>query len=348
MKYDIQINSNGLLNNFDLLRFLLASIVFLVHSSNLSAVNELKILESLSSSFAVKSFFVVSGFLIFMSYENSSSSHRYFIKRLRRIYPAYFTVVILSSLVGFFFSTLPIREYFCLDLIKYLVFNLIFLNFLHPNLPGLFEHNTLSAVNGALWTLKIEVMFYISVPLIVLLFNKLNRLFVLATIYISSFVYSFCMIKLAEAHGGGIFIELQRQLPGQLMYFLVGAAGYYYYEYFRTYSKVLLGFAVICFIIKPLLPWLVIEPVVLGILVLFLALALPYLGNFTKYGDFSYGIYIVHFPVLQVLIAYNLFDAAPVLAIIFAAFSVLLLSFLLWNLVEKPFLQKSSHYLTNS
>ena len=58
MKYVIQNNSNRLLNNFDLLRFFLASVVFLVHSSNLSAVNELKLLENLSSLFAVKSFFV--------------------------------------------------------------------------------------------------------------------------------------------------------------------------------------------------------------------------------------------------------------------------------------------------
>ena len=335
-------------NNFDLLRFIFASIVLLVHASVLSNSTELiSNLNMLSADIAVKSFFVISGFLIFMSYENSSSSYSYFIKRLRRIYPAYVTVIILFALIGFFLSRLTIREYFCLDLIKYLGFNLIFLNFIHPNLPGLFEHNTLSAVNGALWTLKIEVMFYISVPLIVLFFKKLNRLFVLATIYLSSFVYSFCMLKLAEAHGGGIFIELQRQLPGQLMYFVVGAAGYYYYDYFRAYSKALVGFAFICFIIRPLLPWLAIEPIVLGVLVLFLALALPYLGNFAKYGDFSYGVYILHFPVLQIFIAFHLFDVSPILALFFAASTVLLLAILLWNFVEKPFLQRSSHYLTS-
>ena len=74
MEYVVKNNSSMLLNNFNLLRFFLASLVFLVHSSNLSAVNELKVLENLSSSFAVKSFFVVSGFLIFMSYENSTST----------------------------------------------------------------------------------------------------------------------------------------------------------------------------------------------------------------------------------------------------------------------------------
>lgn len=338
--------NNLVRNNFDLLRFIFASIVMLVHALVLSNSTGLfSYLNLLSADIAVKSFFVISGFLIFMSYEKSSSTHSYFIKRIRRIYPAYFTVVILFSLIGGFLSTLPICEYFCLDLIKYLVFNLIFLNFIHPNLPGLFDQNTLSAVNGALWTLKIEVMFYIIVPVIVMLFKKLNRLFVLVALYILSFVYSFCMFKLAETHGGGIFIELQRQLPGQLIYFVVGAAGYYYYEYFIAHSKALMGLALVCLIIKPLLPWIAIEPLVFGILALFLALAFPYLGNFAKYGDFSYGIYIIHFPVLQIFVSYHLFDTSPVLALISAALVVLLLATLLWNFVEKPFLQKSSHYL---
>lgn len=47
-----------------------------------------------------------------------------------------------------------------MEVFKYVAANLVFLNFTHPNLPGLFESNSLQAINGALWTLKIEVMFY--------------------------------------------------------------------------------------------------------------------------------------------------------------------------------------------
>ena len=69
-------------NNFDLLRFLFAFIVLLVHAHVLSGADELSILSAvLSSEIAVKSFFVVSGFLIFMSYENSRSLRSYFENR---------------------------------------------------------------------------------------------------------------------------------------------------------------------------------------------------------------------------------------------------------------------------
>ena len=93
-------------NNFDLLRFLFAFVVLLVHAHVLSGADELSILsEVLSSEIAVRSFFVVSGFLIFMSYENSRSLRSYFEKRVRRIYPAYFSIVVICVGIGSVFST---------------------------------------------------------------------------------------------------------------------------------------------------------------------------------------------------------------------------------------------------
>ncbi len=158
-------------NNFDLLRAIFAIIVFIVHADVLSTNSNLHSLVSLlSSKLAVKSFFVVSGFLIFMSYQNSQNITSYFSKRIRRIYPAYLFVIIASVLLGAIFTMFSANEYWSITSLKYFLANLTFLNFLQPTLPGLFINNINPAVNGALWTLKIEVMFYIAVPLIVFLF----------------------------------------------------------------------------------------------------------------------------------------------------------------------------------
>ena len=62
-----------------------------------------------------------------------------------------------------------------------------FLNFAHPNLPAVFANNSMQAVNGALWTLKIEVLFYISVPLLVWLFRWTGRWRGVMLIYVISF-----------------------------------------------------------------------------------------------------------------------------------------------------------------
>ncbi|MFX9097300.1 acyltransferase family protein, partial [Acinetobacter baumannii] len=76
-------------NNFDLLRFGLASIVVLFHTSRLSQAASLSWMQHyFSATFAVEAFFTVSGFLIFMSYERSHSLLSYAKKRARRIFPA--------------------------------------------------------------------------------------------------------------------------------------------------------------------------------------------------------------------------------------------------------------------
>ncbi len=83
-------------NNFDLLRFLLAFLVFLFHVSFLSQSFDLKYFQTfLSSQTVLEAFFVISGFLIFMSYENSSSLKDYLLKRVRRIYPGYMSIIYL-------------------------------------------------------------------------------------------------------------------------------------------------------------------------------------------------------------------------------------------------------------
>ncbi len=76
-----------------------------------------------------------------------------------------------------------------------------FLNFVQPSLPGVFEANKLAAVNGALWTLKIEVMFYLSVPVFVFLFRKVSHLPMLALAYGASVAYAALMTAAAERTG---------------------------------------------------------------------------------------------------------------------------------------------------
>jgi peptidoglycan/LPS O-acetylase OafA/YrhL len=336
-------------NNFDFLRFVFAFIVFLVHAHVLSGADSLSILGKLfSSEIAVKSFFVVSGFLIFMSFENSSSIKSYFLKRARRIYPAYFVVVLICALLGGVFSSYSWGEFLSLPMLKYIVANLVFLNFLQPNLPGLFENNALQAINGALGTLKIEVMFYLFVPFAVMAFRKFGRFTIMTALYIASILYAIIMADLASRTGLSLYVELQRQLPGQLAFFIAGAAGYYYFQHLAEYGKWLAALALALFMLQAWLPWVAIEPIALAIIVVYLACIVPCLGNFGKYGDFSYGMYIVHFPILQLLISYGLFKESPWLMLGMAGFLIMMVAFLFWHLIEKPFLRKSSHYLTAS
>jgi peptidoglycan/LPS O-acetylase OafA/YrhL len=298
-------------NNFDLLRLLFASVVCVVHSQQLSGLSELTALTSLlSSAVAVKAFFVVSGYLIFMSYQRSSSIWSYAQKRVRRIYPAYFTVVALCAFGMVFASQLSWRDFFGLAWLKYVMANLAFMNFVKQDLPGVFDANKLNAVNGALWTLKIEVIFYLSVPFLMFVFRRFGQLRCLVAFYLLSLLYAYLFTEFAILSGRSLYVELARQLPGQLCYFLAGGFYYFYLPRLQPHMGYLALASVIILVGDRVSPIPVLEPFALATLVVFAA-TYRHLGNFGKYGDFSYGVYILHFPLIQLLVQYSVLKDSP-------------------------------------
>ncbi|MFN8433908.1 MAG: acyltransferase [Anaerolineales bacterium] len=335
-------------NNFDLLRLILAGIVCFVHAYQLSGYEALSFIPKiLSSEAAVKGFFVASGFLIFMSYERSSSFLSYFSKRIRRIYPAYLIIIITMAFGFVLISDKNASEYFfSVEWVKYLAANLVFLNFIQPSLPGVFESNIFTAANGALWTLKIEVMFYFSVPAIVYLFKYFSKNGVLFSGYILSIVYSTALNTIATQTEKELFQELGRQLPGQLCYFLAGAFLYYNLSQFEKYVIYFIIPSSLVLIVNQFYPIHWIEPFALATIIIFLSLFL-YIGEIGKYGDFSYGIYILHSPVLQIFIQYGWFKENPWLYLSAGLLTTFVLAIFLWHGVEKRFLLRNSHYLSN-
>lgn len=332
-------------NNFDLLRLLFAATVCLVHSYQLSGFCELRPIDGvLSSAVAVKAFFVVSGFLIFMSYERSSSLRSYAAKRIRRIYPAYFAVVMFCAIGLIAVSSKSSGDYFSAEWLRYVAANLTFLNFLQPTLPGVFNSNLMPTVNGALWTLKIEVMFYLSVPLFVFLIRKFSSLPILALTYCGSVAYAAGLTLLAERTGSGLYAELGRQLPGQLSYFIGGAFFYYFLPLFERRAGYFVAAATAILVAGRYYPLPLLEPFALATIVIFFALFL-YVGNFGKYGDFSYGFYILHFPIIQLLLDSGRFSENPWLFLGAVIALTAVTAIAMWHLIEKNFLLRGSHYL---
>lgn len=338
-------NSKININNFDLLRFLFAGTVCLVHTCELSGYKELYILKTfLSSGVAVKSFFVLSGFLIFMSYERSESKKSYIKKRVRRIYPAYFTSIVMFAVFLALLSTNTAEKYFSTDWIKYVFANLTFLNFLQHTLPGVFETNKLPVVNGALWTLKIEVMFYMTVPFFVFLFRKFGHLKTIMFFYCISVTYSISCSYMMERTGFDLYSILGRQLPGQLSYFLGGGFFYYNLHFFKKYNHYFFLVATLFLILHVFHPLPYLEPFALASLVVFLGF-FYYMGKFGKYGDFSYGIYITHFPIIQIILELGWFKDSPWLYLTTVVMFTLISAVIMWHFVEKRFLSKDSHYI---
>jgi len=333
-------------NCFDFLRFVLAFNVVLGHWTVVSTIDELQAFSGIFKTYlSVTGFFVISGFLIAQSFEHSSSVRSYFSKRARRLLPAYLFVIFGCAFGLAGLSTLPAAEYFTSpDLWKYLGANLCFLNFLHPSLPGVFDHPLISdtAVNGSLWTLKIEVGFYLVIPLLMLWLRKSRRPWlVLLFIYVSAVLYKSGLVALSESSRFGMASFLSHQLPAFMSYFAAGMAAYRYKDFFLRYKGYMVLPALVVFLVERHFGLEIFTPLAWGIVILWCAYSLPALNNFAKYGDISYGIYIYHGPIFKILLTLGLFTQIgvwPASAVFIAC--VILTGLVSWHLLENRFLKR--------
>jgi len=341
-------------NNLDCLRLILASIVVLFHVYALTGISAFTAFGTyLSPHFAVRGFFVISGLLIYRSYTRSSSVASYLEKRVRRIYPAYFTVVFLAAISLWTLSTLTPSHYFGFGFWKYLGANLVFLNFLAPSLPGVFASNIMTPVNGALWTLKIEVAFYLLVPVIHYLCARFGTKKVVATIFCLScawkygFAWLASMDRLRSASplddSRSIYSQLEVQFPAQLAYFAAGILLLLYFDKLKTHFLAISCITGCLYLLDHFFTGGILDIVWISGLV-FVFGFWRHFGNFSKYGDFSYGVYIVHWPILQTMICFGLTKLPPAVFFLLSVSCVALASILMWHLVESRFLASSSHY----
>jgi peptidoglycan/LPS O-acetylase OafA/YrhL len=327
-------------NCFDFLRFFFAANIVLAHICVLSQNKSLAFLSNFSNStIAVRGFFIISGFLVAKSYTNTPSLKEYFIKRAKRILPAYVVVLLLSVIILAFFSNYDALDYFAdINVIKYLGWNLIFLNFMHPCLPGLFENNLMCAVNGSLWTLKVEEGFYLVLPLIFYVIKKSKKPFlILGILYVLSILYWFVM---------DFYLNqplLAKQLPGYLSYFVAGIFLFMKFELVIKNKNGLLFLSVLLLLISNFSNFQidVLYPAAFGMIVIVAAYNLPFFNNFGKYGDFTYGLYIYHFPIIQLFRHYDLFEKHnPILMAICVILITLFFAVFSWSFIEKRFLER--------
>ncbi len=327
-------------NCFDFLRFVFAFSVFCSHFGDLTLI---PIQWPISASVGVAGFFIISGFLIMRSYYKSSGLFDYVLKRIKRIVPAYFLVVIGCVLFLSFIGSLSFNEYFSSkELYKYLIANLSFLNFIHPTLPGVFESNYYHAVNGSLWTIKIELSLYAFIPFLAL-FIKRKPIKVFLLVYFLSFIFFSAATYFSDKFDNEFLSILRRQFFGQVIYFISGVILLFYFDEIKARIKFILPIAVLAIILKYYTAHWIMDlffPFSLATVIIWFAYYFKKLSVFSKYGDCSYGFYLFHYPTIQIFINLGWFKQNPILLFIACFFIILLFSFLSWHLLEKKFLKR--------
>lgn len=337
-------------NNFDIFRIYLALVVFFAHYSILTQTPAYFPTNFFifNSTFAVNCFFIVSGYLITKSWIKRPDIRQYSSSRIKRILPLYFLVVCSSFILGIFTTSLPPSQFFQTGGIHYLLFNLVFLNFLHPDMPGLFTHNPVHAVNGSLWTIKLEVAFYLLVPIIYSITQtKKSRFYITVILFILSLIAAY--LTNYFVHKLHLPNQLTYQIQSYFCYFMAGAIFNFISPTKKT-MVVLFISSILYFCLYP--NWEDLRGINLfsstatAVFVITICEYIkPSISVPNKVGDISYGIYALHFPIIQFLIQFRIIQN-DFLSMLLTLFIVLILSLLSWHLFEKKIL--SSNRISSS
>ena len=324
-------------NCFNEVRLVLASMVMVSHAQILSGKSFLGNFSLLiDPNFAVKGFFVISGYLVTKSYFSSFSIAHYIEKRARRVLPGYFTVIMFCLILGGATSNLNTTEFVSSpESIKYIFVNFLFLNFLQPTLPGVFSTNPEQAMNGSLWTIKIEIALYMCLPFIVFFFKKFGETFGFFIIFLCGVLWFTYFTFVFDSDLGP---KLGRQFPGQLPFFITGCL---LAQKSISQTKLFILFlpCALCLLMDFPEKWeYYVNMLIYPIIVIFICKLPNFKLNFTKKVDLSYGIYLFHYPVVQLIVYLQLYEKNVWVGFFMSIIITILLASLSWTWIEKRFL----------
>lgn len=325
-------------NNFNLIRMAAALSVTVSHawpaSIGTGAIEPLEAALGLSlGTVALHVFFAISGFLVAGSFVRSRGIADWAAGRGLRLFPALTAVVLGSALLlGPAAGTLPAAAYFADPAVAAYVLRNLTLAWPQWELPGLFQAVPYGpVVNGPLWTLFHEVMCYLGV-LLAGCFGALLAGWRAGT------ALALWAVAAVTAGPLGLTEAVPRLGPliGLSVPFVFGAALFVWRDRVTLSPVAGAGLA---------LAAVAAHGSALFVPVLDLALAyntllLAYLPGgairrYNRLGDYSYGLYLVHFPVQQLVMQI----AAPTTPAGVLALSLpvaLGLAVLSWHLLERP------------
>lgn len=276
----------------------------------------------LHGNLGVQLFFIISGFVIYMSMQKHPDPKAFLISRFSRLYPTYWTCVILT------FVVISITPYWTVPV----TFSDMLINL------TMFQHwFKVRDVDGVYWTLAIELCFYMMV-LLILIFKKIEKIewFGLAWLLLMLAIY-FIAIYMPAARGLYYWIPLLKNgtlFFAGILFYLMRTQGQTPQRFF--YLVICLG---IHFIINPIMESVVVTTYFL-IFFLFIQNKMSFLVNkpLLFLGNISYALYLINQEVgYQVLNATETLGlTVPFLRIVFSLSVIIVLSAGITFYIEKP------------
>ena len=330
-------------NHFTVIRWVLAGLVALGHMWLLPTGYEpFRIHEWTGSYMAVNGFFILSGLLIAKSLHTRRNMKAYAISRTLRIYPALIVLLLAFAFIFAPYFSKPggIENMWSVETWKYIA-RVLTLGDPQGAPGGIFAGNREADFNGPLWTIRFEIIAYIMAGLAFVIgaVTNLRRTFALFLLvqvaYIAlPFVVDVStlpasilpLLRLSSAFLMGMVLWHAPKLRAPRWWWIAGFLAVF----------ALLGSSVIGELSAN---------IALAALLMKLGLPQKSIPTFVRIPDYSYGLYIWHYPVMQGVMWLNP-DFGPFQLMAVSTPIFILLAGLSWHLIEKRALRLKKKFKT--
>jgi|SRR6188768_455216 len=337
-------------NNFDFLRFTLASLVILSHTWPLNRGHDapdplgLLIKGRSLGEVAVDGFFVISGFLISGSWFRCDGAIPFLKKRVLRIYPAFIVLMIVQAfLIAPYFTEGPIQPYTMrqLALIVGETIDLVGYGYPYGGLYWPFRYNPIPDLNSAIWTIRYEFVCYVLVALLGVV-GLMKRARVILVLFVLSLFAHATKLTLPSSKVLTAVIGASCYWPRLLTYFLAGST-FYLFRQRIPYSGVLAATSGAMLLVGVLIPGFfdLFLPTFGTYLLFWFAVQAGALNHFGRFGDFSYGMYLYGFPMQQIIVSVVGVSVLLPVQFLCSWVAAIACGFASWNLVECRFLSRN-------
>jgi len=340
-------------NSIGFLRWLMAFMVIFSHAGPLGGFyggHDLGVQLSDEQSLggvAVGGFFFFSGYLITQSRMGRSSTLRYFWRRALRIIPAWWlsllTIAFLFGPIAWIQETGSISGYFSAPIESPLTYfyNNMWLSLGQHNIAGMGSGLPLATDhggynwNGSAWTLIYEFRAYILVGILGL-FGILAHKWFSGLVAIGIIILA-CLQWVYAGDLSRALPLLQNPLNLQtLAPFAFGMLFALFPNKIPIDDRLAVGSLIFAFITYANGGWLVLGQYAFAYFLMWLAIRATKLQNWEKFGDFSYGIYLFGWPVMQLGGYFGLQHTGWLVYHVVVIVVCHVLAFLSWHLIEKP------------
>ncbi len=327
-------------NSFDVLRLVLAALVVIDHAVILHTGTIHKVQGSALGDFAVDGFFILSGFLVCRSYLRMDSLPRFAWHRLLRIMPGFWVCLLVTAFVVApmvaWLEGKPAVTAFTVEptALRYVWANAALL-MNQFDIAGLLASNpTPFTFDGSLWTLVYEAFAYTTLAALgVVGVLKRRRWLVLALVGL--------LYVLALLQALGVNMPIGHLAVRLTLMFMLGSVAYLFADRLPM-SNGLAAAALVLFVVGVVAvePYRLLGSVPFTYLVMWLGTAIPWKVHVRT--DLSYGLYIYHFLVLQVLMLTPAAGLSTPLFVVVGTSAALLPAAASWFGVEKPALTRKN------